>query len=228
MILFDDVWKFARKAKDPSLSGVNCVFERGANVAILCERDRDAEFLVNLFSGADTPDRGRIIRRGRISWPVGTIVSSKQSLTVRDNLRFLARIYGVDVDSYVRHIDDMVDFGKSLNRPLSELERPARLMTAYAAVLAIPFDWYILTSEIRASSREATTGIQAAFRKRFTQAGAIIITEDIELALAYGEAGVLFRDGAFHVAENVEQAARLLLRNTVRQGGSGAAAPSRA
>jgi capsular polysaccharide transport system ATP-binding protein len=215
MIIFDEVWKFARRAKDPSLSGINCTFENGWKIAILCERERDASFLVNVLTGSEHVDRGRIIRRGRVSWPVGDSISSKGNLTVRDNLRFLARVYGLDADAFVKHVDGLIGFGKGLHEPVNKLDRGDRLLMSYATVLAIPFDWYIVSGEIKGASRNDTAMLQEAFSERFRDKGVLVITNDPEVALAYGELGIIYRDGRFDIAEDVEQAARIMLRRSL-------------
>lgn len=213
MIIFDDVWKFpkSRRAKVPLLAGVNCVFEKTGNVAILCQRERDVTLLVNLLTGTEHPDRGRVIRRGAVSWPMGDLVSVKGSLTVRDNLRFVARIYGLDADAFVKYISELADFGKDLNLPMSTLDRAKKQIASYAAVLAVPFDWYVLSSKIKVQEKAVSDIIQAAFRSRLNHASAIVITDDVETALSVGGRGVLFRDGRFDHTESVEHAAQLFL-----------------
>src|ERR671928_52918 len=51
--------------------------------------------LIRMISGAEYPDRGRIKRNVRISFPLG-LVGFKGTLTGRENCRFVARIYGLD------------------------------------------------------------------------------------------------------------------------------------
>lgn len=213
MIVFDNVWKYEkrRRAKVAALAGITCVFEKKGSVAILCDDSSSADLLVNLLTGTDLPDLGRISRRGRVSWPVGQFDSSKGSLTVRDNIRFIARVYGLHENSFVDYVDEAAEIGAALNKPLINLDRHTKQMVNYAVVLAIPFDWYILRDEIRGPDRPSTSLLKSAFRNRLTGASAIIVTEDAETARAYGDVGVLFRKGRFDFAESVDHAVNLHL-----------------
>lgn len=210
MILFDNVWKFTGKGRSriPFLAGVNCVFERRGNVVILCERDQDVTLLMRLVIGAEHPNRGRVIKRGTVSWPMGELVSGKSGMTIRDNLRFLARIHGVNENGMVGFVDEFMGFGKSLTEPYTSLSRADRLVASYVAGLAIPFDWYILRQEVRGSGKEQDELLVAAFEERMKTSSALVITKDVKTALSFKGLGVVVRQGRFHLAETVQDAAK--------------------
>lgn len=213
MIVFDNVWKYERgRPKVPALAGITCVFERQGSVAVICKDTLDVDLLVNLLTGLEHPDLGRITRHGTVSWPLGEFTSSKGSLTVRDNLRFIARVYGLNEKGFVDYVDEAASIGEALNKPLSNLNRYSKQMMSYAVVLAIPFNWYILRSEIKGPDKAATTLLQAAFRNRLKDASAIIITDNPEVALSYGNSGVLFRRGRFDFTESLDHAVQLYLK----------------
>lgn len=210
MILFDGVWKFTGKGRSrvPFLAGVNCVFERRGNVVILCEREQDVNLLIRLVIGAEQPNRGRVIKRGTLSWPMGELVGGKSGMTIRDNLRFLARIHGVNENSLVEFVDEFVGLGKSLTAPYGSLNRTTKLVSSYAAALAIPFDWYIVRQDIRGASKEQGELLVAAFGERMRTSSALVITADVQTALSFEGLGVVFRQGQFHLTETVKDAAR--------------------
>jgi capsular polysaccharide transport system ATP-binding protein len=213
MIHFDNVWKFNKinGAKVAAVAGVSCLFDRGHNVAVLCDKTRDVELLVGLLVGTDHPDRGRIIRQGRLSWPVGEIPGNKRGMTVVQSLRFIARIYGLNERLLVEYVDELVGLGKKLSEPIGNLDKVRKQSLSYAIVLAVPFDWYILVSAIRTrrGGDENLDMLQTALRNRLSHANAIIITEDADTALQYGNVGILFRNGRFDLAESVEHAVEL-------------------
>ena len=54
--------------------------------------------LLRLIAGSEMPDRGRIVREGRISFPVGFTGTFHPHLSARENVAFLARVYGMNHD----------------------------------------------------------------------------------------------------------------------------------
>jgi capsular polysaccharide transport system ATP-binding protein len=214
LIAFDNVWKYqrGRGASQPVLTGVTATFHRGQNPAILCDKDREINALARLLVGADHPDRGKVTRHGRVSWPMSDISGSKGQMTILESLSFVARIYGVHGRTLVEYVDEFVQLGKSLNQPISQLDKNRRLLLPYAIVLAIPFDWYVLVDGLKLKDARATQLVEGAFEQRLGHSNAIIITDDVRCALRYGTVGVVCKKGRFSVFESVEEAADTFLK----------------
>lgn len=214
MIAFDNVWKYqrGRGASQPVLTGVTATFHRGQNPAILCDKEREINVLARLLVGADHPDRGRLVRHGRISWPMSDLSGSKGQVTVISSLSFIARIYGVDARTLIEYVDEFVQLGKALNQPISQLDKTRKLLLPYAIVLAIPFDWYVLVDGLRLKDERATQLVEGAFEQRLGHSNAIIITDDVRCALRYGTLGVVCKKGRFTVFDTVEEAADTFLK----------------
>lgn len=215
MIAFDNVTKYQR-GRGPSqlvLNGVSATFHRGQNPAILCDKDREINALARLLVGADHPDRGKVTRHGRISWPMADMPGAKGQMTVLESLSFVARIYGVHAPTLIEYVDEFVQLGsKALTQPISQLDKNRKLLLPYAIVLAIPFDWYVLVDGVKLRDERATQLVEGAFEQRLGHSNAIIITDDVRCALRYGTVGVVCKKGRFAVFDTVEEAADTFLK----------------
>jgi capsular polysaccharide transport system ATP-binding protein len=214
MIAFEGVWKYRRRKEGtvPLLAGIDAVFHRGANPALLCHREKDIDLIAALLAGSELPDRGRVIRHGRISWPMADLPGSRGYLTVLENLRFIARIYGADPKLLVEYVDEFADLGKALYDPMQQLDRTRKQVLSYAAALAIPFDWYVVADDVRLRHERFLKLVEMGIEHRLSHSNAIIITNDVRYAMKYGTTGVIVKDGAFTIFETVEEAADTFLK----------------
>ena len=87
----------------------NMVFPTGVSVALLGRNGAGKSTLLELIAGTQQPTSGRIWSTGSISWPVGFAGSFHPELSGAQNVRFIARIYGVDADELTDFVEDFAD-----------------------------------------------------------------------------------------------------------------------
>ena len=63
----------------------------GRNLDILAPNGTGKSTLINMMAGLEKPDHGRILRRGRISWPVGYSGGVVRTMSGAENIRYIAR-----------------------------------------------------------------------------------------------------------------------------------------
>ncbi|GIX12308.1 MAG: ATP-binding protein [Paracoccaceae bacterium] len=101
MIRFENVSKSfpIRGGHRVIVDRLNLTIPRGRSVGLIGRNGAGKTTLLRMISGSLDPDRGRIVRHARISWPLGFAGGFHGALTGAQNVRFAARIYGVDTDA---------------------------------------------------------------------------------------------------------------------------------
>jgi capsular polysaccharide transport system ATP-binding protein len=79
------------------LDNVSAEFPAGHNFGILGANGAGKSTLIRLLAGSELPDRGTIRRRVRVSFPLGFGGTVHGALSGRENIAFIARVYGASV-----------------------------------------------------------------------------------------------------------------------------------
>lgn len=133
-----------RGGKRRILDGVDLDLDRGEKLGILGRNGAGKSTLIRLISGAEAPTSGVIERGMSVSWPLAFGGAFQASLSGRDNVRFISRIYG---SSFARNIDAVEDFaelGPYLDEPVRTYSSGMRARLAFAISMIIEFDCFLI------------------------------------------------------------------------------------
>ena len=160
MIALEHVYKSypLKEGRNLVLNDVNLRMEEGKNIAILGLNGAGKSTLIRIIGGAEAPDRGRVIRTSRVSWPIGFAGCFHGSLSGRENLRFVSRIYGADIRKVTEYVENFAELGPYLDMPVKTYSSGMRSKLAFGLSMAIQFDFYLID--------EAFSVGDAPFRKK--------------------------------------------------------------
>ncbi|MGQ0486115.1 MAG: ATP-binding cassette domain-containing protein, partial [Hyphomicrobiales bacterium] len=91
------------------------------NIGIIGANGAGKSTLMRLIAGVDIPSEGRIVRTGRISWPLGLTAGLQRIMTGKENARFVCRIHGLAglaIDERLEMIRDLSGIGKFFDMPV--------------------------------------------------------------------------------------------------------------
>lgn len=126
------------------LDCVNLSIHRGMKLGILGRNGSGKSTLIRLISGSEIPDEGRIHRGMSVSWPIAFSGGFQNSLTGMDNLRFICRIYNIDIDDKISYVQEFSELGRYIHEPLKNYSSGMRARLAFALSMVIEFDCYLI------------------------------------------------------------------------------------
>jgi capsular polysaccharide transport system ATP-binding protein len=183
---------------------VDLTAERG--FAILGRNGSGKSTLVRLLSGVEVPDQGRIRRKARVSWPLGLGSAFQPSLTGRDNIRFVARIYACDVDEMVRRTEDFAELGRHLDAPLATYSSGMKARLAFGLSLSIDFDVYLIDEVTEVGDERFRGRSREAFAAKAGRAKVIIVSHSERTIREYCDRAAILEGGKIHAFDSLAEA----------------------
>lgn len=192
------------------LKGVNFTIPRNVNVGLVGGNGAGKSTLLRLIGGIDYPDRGRIERRCRVSWPMGLSSGLQGSLTGRQNAKFVCRIYGVDEDMEDRlaFIQDFADIGDAFDEPVGTYSSGMQSRLRFGISLAFEFDVYISDEVTSTGDLAFRKKAAAAFKRLTNKAGLIMVSHGDATLREFCQAGIWLHQGKAFWFEDIEDAIR--------------------
>ena len=211
MIIVEDVHKrymTEHGAGKWVLKGVSFTVPPQVNVGLVGRNGAGKSTLLRLIGGIDTPTRGRIERRCRVSWPMGYGGGLQGSLTGRQNAKFVCRIHGHDEDMQDRlaFIADFADIGSYFEQPVKTYSSGMKSRLQFAMSMAFNFDVYISDEVTAAGDIAFTSKAAAAFQRISDHSGLIMVSHSEETLRQFCQAGIWLHDGCAHWFDDIEDA----------------------
>lgn len=197
MIEFRDVSKVFRtpNSRKVVLDRFSLTIPAGARVALLGRNGVGKSTMIGMVAGTVRQDRGQILRRGSVSWPLGFSGSFAPEMTGAQNARFVARIYGMDTDELLAYVEDFAELGDFINMPVRVYSSGMRARLAFGLSMGVNFDWYLvdeITAVGDAAFREKS---MSAFRRKLDRAGLFMVSHAMPTLRDFCTSGLLLDGG---------------------------------
>lgn len=195
--------KIGRKVLD----NVSVEFPTGRNVGILGLNGAGKSTLIRLLSGAEQPDVGTITRSGLVSFPLGFSSIFHPDLTGRDNVGFVARIYGLEakeVADYTLWFSELADY---FDAPVKFYSSGMLAKLAFGLCLSIDFDVYLIDEITEVGDGIFREKAALAFRERAQRSDIILVSHNIDTIREYCDIGAVMNEGKIEIYDSVTEAA---------------------
>jgi capsular polysaccharide transport system ATP-binding protein len=221
MIMLEGVCKAyrTRGGRKTVLDDVNAVFEPGHNFGILGINGAGKSTLIRILAGSEVPDRGVVRRYARVSFPLGFGGTFHGALSGRENVAFIARIYGAHISAAIEYVEAFSELDEYFAMPVNTYSAGMRARLAFATCLAIDFDVYLIDEVVEIGDQRFRRKCAEAFRERMLRSDIILVTHNAGTIRQYCDKGAVLADGKLALYDDLATALRQyhrLLQETIQ------------
>lgn len=208
MIRFENLTKSyrVRGMRKVVIDNLNMELPTGHSLALLGRNGAGKSTLLQIIAGTLRPDSGRVVSNGSISWPVGFGGSFHPDLTGAQNVRFVARIYGVDTDALVDFVEDFAEIGKHFHMPVRSYSSGMKSRLAFGTSMGIQFDTYLVDEVTAVGDAAFRKKSQEVFGERMKVSSAILVSHDMGQVREICDTGIVLAEGSLRYFDNIEEA----------------------
>lgn len=188
------------------LNNINFVFPPGINTGILGRNATGKTTLLRVIGGSELPDSGTIERKSRVSWPLGFSGGFHGTLTGRENLRFVCRIYGVDIRKVARFVEDFAEIGRYMDMPLRTYSSGMRARLAFGLSMAMDFDFYLIDEVFAVGDIPFRAKCEEIFNERKARSTLIVVSHNMNTIKKYCDKIAIIYNGQLKLYEDMSDA----------------------
>lgn len=180
------------------LRDVSFTIPTGTSVGLVGRNGAGKSTLLRLIGGMDYADKGEIVRKCRVSWPIGLNGGFQGSMTGRQNVKFVARIHGSDevaIAEVIRRVEAFAEIGEAFDEPVKTYSSGMRARLAFGLSLAIDFDLYLSDEATAVGDKAFKEKAAQAFKAKVGQAGLIIVSHAEGILRELCQAGIWINKG---------------------------------
>ena len=208
MIEFRNVSKSYKitEGKNTILDNVSFKFPEKKNIGVLGVNGAGKSTLLRLIAGSEYPDSGKILRKGKYSWPLGFSGSFHPHLSGIENLRFACRIYGADIKYVTEFVKDFAEIGDYIEEPIKTYSSGMKSRLAFGLSMAINFDVYLVDEIMGVGDQGFQKKCHDAFTAKRETSSVIMVSHNMRTIRDYSDVAILLTGEQLEIHEDVNHA----------------------
>mgnify|MGYP002678138933 FL=1 len=197
---------------------LNIEITSGKSVAFIGRNGAGKSTLLRMIGGIARPDSGKIITNKTISWPVGLAGGFQGSLTGRENVKFVARLYAKqeELKEKIEFVEEFAELGKYFDMPIKTYSSGMRSRLGFGLSMAFKFDYYIVDEVTAVGDARFKEKCAQLFKERHKESSFLMVSHSLNSLKEFCDVAIVFKDDnavSFHedVQEGVDEYRNLLL-----------------
>ena len=178
------------------------------NIGLIGRNGAGKSTLVRLLGGADVPDSGTIATNKSISWPVGLSGGFQGSMTGRENIKFVSRVYGAVGDAMrakVAYVEDFAEIGSWIDEPVKTYSSGMRSRLAFGLSMAFDFDYYLIDEVMSVGDAQFRRKCADVFAERLQKSKVVLVSHNMPEIKKLCDVVLLVRDGGVQIYDDVDE-----------------------
>jgi len=211
MIELKNVSKYylGAKGRNYVLDNVNQIIPDKVNLGILGRNGAGKSTLLRLLGGIDFPTQGSINSDKSFSWPMGLSGGFQGSMTGRQNVKFVCRIYGKSDKQIYEAIESVKEFselGDYFDMPIKSYSSGMKSRLSFGLSLCFDFDYLLIDETLSVGDKNFQVKSKKALRDKIQECNVLLVSHSMPILKEICDAGIVLEKGKLQYFEDINDA----------------------
>lgn len=188
---------------------LNIELPTGKSIALIGRNGAGKSTLLRMIGGIDRPDSGNILTEKTISWPVGLSGGFQGSLTGRENVKFVARLYAKkdELKDKVNFVEEFSELGKYFDMPIKTYSSGMKSRLGFGLSMAFKFDYYLVDEVTAVGDARFKKKCADLFQQKHSESSFIMVSHSLNSLKKYCDAALFIgRDNRHQYFSSIDDA----------------------
>lgn len=172
---------------------LNIELPSGKSVALIGRNGAGKSTLLRIIGGIDRPDSGYITTNKTISWPVGLSGGFQGSLTGRDNVKFVSRLYSKkeELKAKIEFVEEFSELGKYFDMPIKTYSSGMKSRLGFGLSMAFDFDYYLVDEVTAVGDARFKMKCAELFSKKSKRSSFLMVSHSLHSLKEFCDVAIL-------------------------------------
>ena len=183
-------------------------FPENCSIGLMGGNGAGKSTLMKLLSGAELPDRGKIITNKKLSWPLGLSGGIQGSLSARDNAKFVARVYGYKGEELlekVKFVEEFAELGKFFDEPMKNYSAGMVARITFGHRMAFDFEYNIIDEAGAVGDPQFREKSIKLYKERLSRSKVIMVSHNVAEIKEWCDKIIFMKNGKITVYDDVDE-----------------------
>jgi capsular polysaccharide transport system ATP-binding protein len=195
-----------RRGKVTVFRDINLRIRRGERVGILGRNGSGKSTLIRIMGNVTPPTTGIVSAGMSVSWPLAFGGAVQGGLTGLDNLKFICRVYGIDIEEARPFVEKFAELGHYFREPVQGYSSGMRARLAFALSLAVDFDCILIDEVIAVGDQRFRDRCTQALFDKTRQRAMVLVSHNEDMIRHYTDRAFVLVSGVLHAFDEIEAA----------------------
>ena len=191
------------------LKDTSLMIPSNKSIGILGRNGTGKSTVMRMLGKIDFPTSGEIISNNSFSWPLGLSGGFVGSMSGKDNVRFVCRIYGkseheiIDILQYVKEFSELDDY---FEMPIKTYSSGMKGRLSFGLSLAFDFDYMLIDETLSVGDARFKKKSKEALMKKIENCHVLLVSHDMGTLRDICDAGIVLNEGKMYYFSKINDA----------------------
>ena len=179
--------------KKEVFSNFSLTIKQGERFALMGRNGAGKSTLLRLLCGIEKPNKGKVNITSSLSWAVGVAGGFIPTLTGKENIKFVCRLFRnthEETKAKIEFVKDFAQLGDYINMPVQTYSSGMRSRLSFGLSMSFDFDFYIVDEAMAVGDVSFKKKSREVFQQKSADKGIIMVSHSMNTVREYCDRGI--------------------------------------